>query len=112
MDTKGFMSWFVKGFAFTILVLVAVSMVIRPSLGLAQSSGDENPNARRAIDEDTSSNVFESDGSDQVGFAEVIAQTNFGSPLVIPAAGFSSEGTDPDGFCFNFAGYVDGNGTA
>jgi hypothetical protein len=35
------------------------------------------------------------------------------SPLVIPAAAFTSDGQDPDGFFFDFAGgYVNGVGTA
>lgn len=35
------------------------------------------------------------------------------SPLVIPAAAFTSDGNDPDGFYFDFAGgYVNGDGTA
>lgn len=35
------------------------------------------------------------------------------SPLVIPAAAFTSDGEDPDGFLFDFAGgYVNGTGSA
>ena len=35
------------------------------------------------------------------------------SPLVVPAAAFTSDGVDPDGFDFDFAGgYVDGSGSA
>jgi hypothetical protein len=35
------------------------------------------------------------------------------SPLVVPAAAFTSDGGDPDGFHFDFAGgYVNGDGTA
>jgi len=35
------------------------------------------------------------------------------SPLVVPAAAFTSDGVDPDGFDFDFAGgYIDGSGSA
>jgi hypothetical protein len=40
-------------------------------------------------------------------------EAGYQSPLVIPAADFSSDGTDPDGFFFSFAGgYVNGDGSA
>jgi hypothetical protein len=44
--------------------------------------------------------------------AEVL-EAGYQSPLVIPAADFSSDGDDPDGFFFNFAGgYINGDGSA
>jgi hypothetical protein len=52
--------------------------------------------------------------TDRAPAPQASAPKGFGgpSPLVIPAAAFTSDGTDPDGFFFNFNGYIDGTGSA
>ena len=76
--------WAARAFALTTLVLLVATLIAQPLAGRAQSEG-----AVPAPDTQAAS---------------------YGSPLVIPAADFSSDGTDPDGFSFSFSGgYISGS---
>jgi hypothetical protein len=105
-------SWFIKGFAITTLILVVLLMVFGPPWVRALGVGLEVLNDRKAPVQEQVLPMPESDLSTLTKAAEDVSLSNDGSPLVIPAAAFSSDGSDPDGFFFNFAGYLDGNGTA
>ena len=80
-----------------------------PAVPLADNGGSRS-NWDALVPADPSSQASESDELNQPGAAG--DRMGYTSPLIIPAADFSSDGVDPDGFFFNFVGYVDGNGTA
>jgi hypothetical protein len=126
MNNKSTLTWFVRGFALAVLFLLVATMVARPLLGWAQSgngempndseqeggtislvdNGGSNPNWEAMVPGDASPAIPEPGGA-------MPAAAEYASPLIIPAADFSSDGVDPDGFSFDFAGgYVNGDGTA
>ena len=78
------MIWAARAFVVTVLVLLVVTLIARPLPGWTQSEGAvPAPDTQAA---------------------------GYGSPLVIPAADFSSDGGDPDGFSFDSAGgYIAGS---
>ena len=76
-----------QGVALGMLAAVCVAALVVPSLGVHAADGGALANEPQGFG-----------GS---------------SPLVIPAAAFRSDGNDPDGFFFDFAGgYMNGDGTA
>ena len=82
--SKETMIWAARALVVTVLILLVVTLIARPLTGWTQSEG-----AVPAPDTQAS---------------------GYGSPLVIPAADFSSDGTDPDGFSFSFSGgYIGGS---
>ena len=83
-----------KGFVMGVLAAVIVALGIAP---VVARGGDQNrPPANQALVSPAGPQAF--GGS---------------APLVIPAAAFTSDGVDPDGFYFSFAGgYVNGDGSA
>jgi hypothetical protein len=83
-----------KGLVLGVLAAVIVALGIGPALA---RGGDQNrPPANQALVSPAGPQAF--GGS---------------APLVIPAAAFTSDGWDPDGFFFSFSGgYVNGDGSA
>jgi hypothetical protein len=173
MSNKTVLKWFAVGFTLTLLLLLAVVMLIRPTIGWAQGDGEENPNLNSLVFEeaspgdpivndpeepmslppvvdngaegsnweamapgdDTSSAdspegqvapaPLVDNGAEQSNWEAMVVDDNpypnaveaieagYQSPLVISAADFSSDGFDPDGFFFSFAGgYINGDGSA
>ena len=127
MSNKDTRKWFVRGFALTLLVPLVAMVVTWPSLGRAQGGngdstngpegqvapvpiadeGEPHYNWEAMVPADTAAQIPEPGQSAQ---EEMYAA--YISPLIIPAADFSSDGYDPDGFFFSFAGgYVDGTGS-
>jgi hypothetical protein len=76
------LKWFARGFLLTSLVLLAVAMVVWPPGGWAQSGGEEDPGAA------------EIEAEDEIGVR------GYGSPLVIPAADFRSQGDNVEDYNF------------
>jgi len=107
MDNRHTLTWFARGFALTGLVLLVVVMMAWPAYGQSQGSDEPGSNWKAQVPSDASSPVTEPHwAGDTTG-------AGYTSPLVIPAATFSNDGTDPDGFFFDFnGGYVNGSGTA
>jgi len=173
MSNKTVLKWFAAGFTLTLLLLLAVVILISPTIGWAQGDGEENPNFWSMVVEDpppgspitdgpeghvataplvdngAEQSNWESmvpgddtssadgpegqvaqaplvdNGAEQSNWEAMVVDDNpypnaveaieagYQSPLVIPAADFSSDGSDPDGFFFSFSGgYVNGDGTA
>jgi len=107
MDNKHTLTWFARGFALTGLVLLVVVMTAWPASGQSQGSDEPGSNWEAQVPGDASIPVTE---PHWVGDT---VSTGYTSPLVIPAAAFTSDGGDPDGFFFDFGGgYVNGSGTA
>jgi hypothetical protein len=118
MHTKDTLTWFVRGFALTLLIPLVVLALAWPSLGWTQGEepvppappvddGEPRSNQEAMVPADPSPYAPEPGAAQQPEAAE------YASPLIIPAADFSSDGQDPDGFFFDFAGgYVNGAGTA
>jgi len=78
------MIWAARAFVLTVLFLLIVTLIARPLPGWTQSEGAVPAPGTQAA--------------------------SYGSPLVIPAADFSSDGSDPDGFSFSFSGgYIGGS---
>jgi hypothetical protein len=78
-----------------------------------QSSGGRRPNEEAMIPGDGSPSVPEPEEPGPAMTVGDIPGVGYTSPLVIPAADFSDDGNDPDGFYFDFAGgYINGDGTA
>jgi len=107
MDNKHILIWFVRGFVLTGLVLLVIVMMAWPVLGWAQDNVKSGTNLETQVPGDVSPLVPEPHWrGDTTG-------TGYTSPLVIPAADFTSDGSDPDGFFFDFSGgYINGSGTA
>jgi hypothetical protein len=107
MDNKHALTWFARGFALTVLVLLVVVMTAWTAFGQSQSSDEPGSNWAAQVP---------GDGSPQVAEPHWVGDTvatSYTSPLVIPAAAFTSDGGDPDGFFFSFNdGYINGSGTA
>jgi len=115
--------WFSAGFALPVLVLLVAVLAAQPLLSWAQSSSGELANGQQAEgvrplemhEEGTSTNwramvPGDPSATGATPDAPVLAAASSGSPLVIPAADFSSDGAFPDGFFFDFEhGYVQGD---
>jgi hypothetical protein len=84
MDKKRTWIWFVRGFELAALILLGFVVLAWPALGRAQTPGEATQL-----------------GPEPQAVGDV---SDYTSPLVIPAADFSSDGADPDGFRFNSAG--------
>jgi hypothetical protein len=173
MLNKDTLKWFVGGFVLTSLVLLAVAMLARPTIGWAQGGDEGNPNFWSLVVEDPPPGPPSADGpegqvtpvpvvdngaersnweamvpgddtssadgpegqvapaplvdngTEQSNWEAMVVDDNpypnaveaieagYQSPLVISAADFSSDGFDPDGFYFSFAGgYINGDGSA
>lgn len=124
---KDTMKWFVRGFALTLLIPLVAMVVTWPSFGWAQGGNGDNSNDPEGqvapdpiADEGEPHSNWEAmvpvDASSQLPEPGEAAQEEmyaaYISPLTVPAADFSSDGYDPDGFFFSFAdGYVDGSGS-
>lgn len=88
-------------------VLLVFIIVAWPMAGWAQSWEEASANWENLVPPDVEPAQVEPH------WASDLAKASISSPLVITAADFSSDGNDPDGFYFDFAGgYVNGNGTA
>jgi hypothetical protein len=103
-----------KSFAMGILAAIIVAVGVWPVL--AHDGGQLLP-AGRGLAPQAGWMPGDSPGGEELDRPagdEITGQGFPGSsPLVIPAAAFTNDGGDPDGFTFYFAsGYVDGGGTA
>ena len=104
------LTWTVRAFALTLLVLLVAMLVAHPLSGWAQSNGT---NSGGSHSNQEAMVPGEADASGSASEGQMLDEAGYGSPLVVPASDFSSDGNDPDGFYFDFAGgYVNGNGTA
>jgi hypothetical protein len=107
MNKTHTLTWAIRGFALTCLILVLVVMLTLPALGLASNSKDPGDNREAQVYDDESPSVIERDLDGET------AGSGYTSPLVIPAADFSSDGGFPDDFFFDFEyGYLQGDGFA
>jgi hypothetical protein len=128
VNNKDTLKWFVRGFALTLLIPLVAMVVTWPSLGRAQGGNGDSPSGPEgqvapvpiADEGEPQSNgeaMVPADAASQLPEPGEPAQEEmyaaYISPLVVPAADFTSDGYDPDGFHFLFdGGYVDGTGTA
>ena len=106
-------TWVARAFVLTLLVLVVVTLVVQgegPQAEGAPPVAAEEGGRRSNWAAMVPAEVTIPDASR----AEAeLAAAGYASPLVVPAADFSDDGNDPDGFFFDFAGgYVNGDGTA
>ena len=112
MENKITITWLVKRFVLVFLFVIATFTITRALPGLAQNGDDENPNASDEMEEKEVYLTSDPD-SDDAQITEEFFQAAYGSPLVISAAAFRNDGSDPDGYFFDFSGgYINGNGTA
>lgn len=117
MSNRNRLAWFARGFVSTILFLLVATTVVRPLASRARSGDGEIPKeleGERGAPESNWEAMVSGDAFPSLSKPEGPAPAGLddASPLVIPAADFSSDGNDPDGFYFDFAGgYVNGDGT-
>ena len=90
--------WFAAGLVLPVLILLVTAVAVRPLLSWAQSDSGKQANSQQA------------EGMLPLEMHESgLAAASPGSPLVIPAADFSSDGGFPDAFFFDFeTGYLEG----
>jgi hypothetical protein len=111
------------GFLLPVLILLVAALSAQPLLIWAQSNGVELANSQKAegvppvgTHEDGSSSNWRAmvpgdpSAPGTVSDESVLAAASSGSPLVIPAADFSSDGGFPDGYFFDFeTGFLRGD---
>jgi hypothetical protein len=118
--------WVRTGFLLPVLILLGAALSAQPLLSLARSNGVELANSQKA--EGIPPLGTHEDGSRSNWWAMVpgdpsapgavpdessLAAASSSSPLVVPAADFSSDGGFPDGYFFDFeAGFLRGDGFA
>jgi hypothetical protein len=113
MSDQGLKKWFWLGFALTGVVLLALAAVFAAPRVLAQGGEGElpegSPFSNRAALE---ASVAGPDSDDTLsGEALLLEEAAYSSPLVIPAADFTSDGTFPSGYRFDATlGYLRGTG--
>jgi hypothetical protein len=115
--------WFAAGLLLPVLILLLTAVAAQPLLTWAQSNSGELASDQQAgggppleAHEDGASSNWQAmvpaDPSNPgaVPDESALAAASSGSPLVIPAADFSSDGGFPDGFFFDFeTGYLQGD---
>jgi hypothetical protein len=115
--------WFATGLLLPVLILLLAAFAAQPLLSWAQSNRGEFVNDQQAegvppleMHEDGARSnwraMVPADPSKPgaVPDESLLAAESSGSPLVIPAADFSSDGGFPDGFFFDFeTGYLQGD---
>ena len=90
--------WFWLGFLITCLVALAFLAIARAPSGRAQDGGEPVATSNReALEAAANADTLVGAEARQ---AEQLAPTAYGSPLVIPAADFVSDGVVPNGFRF------------
>lgn len=126
MTRRDRLRWFAAGFLLPVTILLVAALSAQPLLSWAQSNSGELASDQQAgggppleIHEDGSSSNWRAmvpgdpSAPDAMPDESFLAAASSGSPLVIAAAGFSSDGGFPDGFFFDFeSGYLQGDGFA
>ncbi len=112
MIDKDTFKWFVRGFILTILLLLVMVMVIRPTIGWAQGGDEEISNAESLVE--MPPDVIITDPT--VDLTEIIMAENeltaqeFITPLIIPAADFNDDGENNNYRFWPTTGYIRSTG--
>ncbi|HSR30450.1 MAG TPA: hypothetical protein VLY63_07780 [Anaerolineae bacterium] len=109
MRTKDTLTWFVRGFALTLLIPLVVLALAWPSLGWTQGEESVPPappldNSAPRSNQEAMVSADPSPYAPEPAAAQQSEAGDYTSPLIIPAADFSSDGQAPGGFLFDFAG--------
>lgn len=118
--------WVATGFLLPVLILLVAALSAQPLLSWAQSKDIELANSQKAegvpplgTHEDGSRSnwgaMVPGDPSAPAAVPDesILAAASSSSPLVVPAADFSSDGAFPDGYFFDFeTGFLRGDGFA
>lgn len=118
MDKQPARKWFWIGFSITGILALAFLMVSQVPRGLAQNGEQNEYSDNRQALEAAADQFPASLIGEEAEIAEAQALAEYGSPWVIPAADFVSDGNVPNGFRFitldtsNRGGYIRGTNNA